>query len=87
MHDSVIIAENQVPSEIRKNDINLQAQLKPLPIFGLASDLTPTLRNHCGDMLWGTDFRGLPRIPRAHPQVTEGFFRKAMVVERSQSGC
>ena len=46
MHDSVIIAENQVPSEIRKNDINLQAQLKPLPIFGLASDLTPTLRNH-----------------------------------------
>jgi hypothetical protein len=46
MHDSVINAENQVPSEIRKNDINLQAQLKPLPIFGLASDLTTTLRNH-----------------------------------------
>jgi hypothetical protein len=32
-------------SEIRKNDVNLQAQVKPLPIYGLASDLTPTLRN------------------------------------------
>lgn len=33
-------------SEIRKNDVNLQAQVKPLPIYGLASDLTPTLQNH-----------------------------------------
>jgi hypothetical protein len=47
MHDSVSSAKNQVPSEIRKNDVNLQAQVKPLPIYGLASDLTPTLRNHC----------------------------------------
>jgi tetratricopeptide (TPR) repeat protein len=44
-HDSVRNAGNQVPSEIRKNDVNLQAQVKPLPIYGLASDLTPTLRN------------------------------------------
>ncbi|HVR22790.1 MAG TPA: hypothetical protein VMU26_05670, partial [Candidatus Polarisedimenticolia bacterium] len=47
-HDSVRSVRNQVPSEIRKNDVNLQAQVKPLPIFGLASDLTPTLRNHWG---------------------------------------
>jgi hypothetical protein len=47
-HDSVRLAGNQVPSEIRKNDVNLQAQVKPLPIYGLASDLTPALRNHWG---------------------------------------
>src|SRR6266446_10094481 len=51
-HDSVSNAENQVPSEIRKNDVNLQAQVKPLPIYGLASDLTPTLRNRWPGWAW-----------------------------------
>ncbi len=62
MHNSVIKAEKQVPSEIRKNDVNLQAQLQPLPIFGLASDLTSTLRNHWGvGGRWGR-CRALPKF-------------------------
>src|SRR5580700_8853997 len=62
-HDSVSNTENQVPSEIRKNDVNLQAQVKPLPIYGLASDLTPTLRNHCGDSYRGSQNPATPRGP------------------------
>ncbi|HVR26955.1 MAG TPA: hypothetical protein VMU26_26980, partial [Candidatus Polarisedimenticolia bacterium] len=63
-HDSVRIVRNQVPSEIRKNDVNLQAQVKPLPIFGLASDLTPTLRNHWRE-------RRERRRERKVPEATE----------------
>jgi hypothetical protein len=66
MHDSVSSAKNQVPSEIRKNDVNLQAQVKPLPIYGLASDLTPTLRNHW-DQRGRTD--SIERDPPARPQI------------------
>jgi len=63
-------------SEIRKNDVNLQAQVKPLPIYGLASDLTPTLRNR-----WRVGEGRQPRAGRGDGVGTTGAGVRANVTD------